>query len=66
LEARYAGGLKASIKNPNVSDEAKESAQERLDNLPEDTSETGDRGVSAGKNTGNVLGGYKATLKSEA
>jgi len=33
--------------------------------LPEDTRETGDRGVSTGKNTGNVIGGYKATLKSE-
>ncbi|KAK4219749.1 conidiation-specific protein 6 [Rhypophila decipiens] len=28
-----AGGLKATLKNPNVSDEAKESAKERLDNM---------------------------------
>lgn len=27
---RVAGGLKATVKNPNVSDEAKASAQERL------------------------------------
>ena len=28
-----AGGLKATTKNPNVSDEAKQSAQERLDSM---------------------------------
>jgi hypothetical protein len=28
-----AGGLKATLKNPNVSEEAKQSAQERLDNM---------------------------------
>ncbi|RKU46573.1 hypothetical protein DL546_004475 [Coniochaeta pulveracea] len=28
-----AGGLKATLKNPNVSDEAKQSAQERLDKM---------------------------------
>jgi hypothetical protein len=28
-----AGGLKATVKNPNVSDEAKQSAKERLDNM---------------------------------
>lgn len=28
-----AGGLKATINNPNVSEEAKESAKERLDNM---------------------------------
>ena len=28
-----AGGLKATLNNPNASDEAKESAKERLDNM---------------------------------
>ncbi|KAH7148867.1 Conidiation protein 6-domain-containing protein [Dactylonectria macrodidyma] len=28
-----AGGLKAALKNPNVSDEAKESAKQRLDGM---------------------------------
>ena len=28
-----AGGLKATLNNPNTSDEAKESAKERLDNM---------------------------------
>lgn len=28
-----AGGLKATLKNPNVSDEAKESAKERLEGM---------------------------------
>ena len=32
-EAQIAGGHKATLNNPNVSEEAKESAKERLDNM---------------------------------
>lgn len=30
---RVAGGLKATINNPNISEDTKQSAQERLDNM---------------------------------
>ena len=64
---RVAGGLKAAIHNPNVSEEAKDRARDRLEGL--DTGEVNqpDKAISdaeAGNLTGNQLGGYKATLKS--
>uniref|UniRef100_A0A0W0G332 Uncharacterized protein n=1 Tax=Moniliophthora roreri TaxID=221103 RepID=A0A0W0G332_MONRR len=49
-----ARGLKAAINNPRVSDEAKESAQERLNDMTGTTQEHENR----------VLGGYKATLSN--
>ncbi|KAI0360832.1 FAD/NAD(P)-binding domain-containing protein [Trametes cingulata] len=73
-EKRVAAGLKAAIHNPNVSEEAKERAQERLENMGASV-DTGSRGGNnnggsypagttdeAGRETNRVLGGYKATL----
>ena len=69
-EKRVAAGLKAAIHNPNVSEEARERAQERLEQFGA-ASETGDNGTYAagatdanGHEVNRVLGGYKATLKS--
>lgn len=58
---RVAAGLKAAIHNPNVSEEAKERAAERL--------EGNGAGISVGdevtdQHTHRVMGGYKATLTS--
>ncbi|KAF8153077.1 Conidiation protein 6-domain-containing protein [Crassisporium funariophilum] len=67
---RQAGGLKATISNPRTSQEAKDSAKERLEDLSanqdnsDEYDDSGRDGVTAGKNTGNVIGGYKATLKN--
>ncbi|KAI0373572.1 hypothetical protein BV20DRAFT_962780 [Pilatotrama ljubarskyi] len=71
-EKRVAAGLKAAIHNPNVSEEAKERAQERLENMGASV-DTGSRGNNngsyptgttdeTGRETNRVLGGYKATL----
>ncbi|EAU84012.1 hypothetical protein CC1G_11450 [Coprinopsis cinerea okayama7 len=57
-----AGGLKASINNPNVSEQAKDNARQRLED--EDLGDITDRESSSDKNEGNVIGGYKATLKN--
>ncbi|KAL5534264.1 hypothetical protein ACEPAG_726 [Sanghuangporus baumii] len=60
-----AGGHKATLKNPNVSEEAKQNSQQLLDefessgDLPEQQFDT-----DAGKNTGNFIGGHKATLNN--
>ena len=55
---RVAAGLRAAIHNPNVSEEAKERAADRLDNLGERSG-----GIAqGGADTNRVLGGYKATL----
>jgi len=60
-----AGGHKAALKNPNVSDEAKEHSQRVLEEmeshgeLPEQN-----RGYDEGKNIGNVIGGHKAATKN--
>ncbi|KAH8828663.1 Conidiation protein 6-domain-containing protein [Flagelloscypha sp. PMI_526] len=61
-----AGGLKATLKNPNVSEEAKESAAERLDsgNFETEATELSRSRPDELKNEGNVIGGYKATLKN--
>ncbi|KAI0666711.1 hypothetical protein C8Q78DRAFT_994779 [Trametes maxima] len=70
-ERRVAAGLKAAIHNPNVSEEAKERAQERLQGMGTTTSATQERDTGsypvgstdeAGHETNRVLGGYKATL----
>ncbi|KAI0744853.1 hypothetical protein C8Q76DRAFT_764358 [Earliella scabrosa] len=66
-EKRVAAGLKAAIHNPNVSDEARERAQDRLENMSGFT-ETGDQSFATGTTDPNghevnrVLGGYKAAL----
>ncbi|KAI8975920.1 Conidiation protein 6-domain-containing protein [Trametes punicea] len=60
-ENRVAGGLKASLHNPRVSQEAKERAAERLEEMGETSLSAGStKGASQHKN--HVLGGYKATL----
>ncbi|KAI0323878.1 hypothetical protein GY45DRAFT_1399012 [Cubamyces sp. BRFM 1775] len=64
---RIAAGLKAAVHNPNVSEEVKERAQERLAQMGASAQETS-RGHAvgstdgAGHETNRVLGGYKATL----
>ncbi|TFK82559.1 hypothetical protein K466DRAFT_500097 [Polyporus arcularius HHB13444] len=61
-EKHVAAGLKAAIHNPNVSDEARERAQERLEQVS-GASATHTGGVdAAGHETNRVIGGYKATL----
>ena len=63
-----AGGLKATLNNPRVSDEAKNQARERLDALEGGAAveevETQTSAAHADKNDGNVIGGYKATLSN--
>ena len=57
-QTRVAAGLKAAIHNPNVSEDAKESAAQRLEHM----SEGGQNGEVP---TNRVLAGYKATLSSK-
>ncbi|KAI9059103.1 hypothetical protein FKP32DRAFT_1157184 [Trametes sanguinea] len=68
-ENRVAGGLKATLHNPKVSQEAKDRAAERLEEMGGDvpaasscasSSTSAPKGFDQHKN--NVLGGYKATL----
>ncbi|KIL68933.1 hypothetical protein M378DRAFT_158083 [Amanita muscaria Koide BX008] len=64
---RVAGGYKATLNNPNTSDEAKHSARDRLDEMQpelENRQERIDADSTAGKNPGNVIGGHKANLKN--
>ena len=72
-ENRVAAGLKAAIHNPNVSAEAKERAQERLDDMgltgtAQNSHQQGSHPAHSvddgGRETNRVLGGYKATLHS--
>jgi hypothetical protein len=58
-EAQIAGGHKATLNNPNVSDEAKQHSKEVLDNEFNggDVPKSGD---NEQKNPGNVAGGLKA------
>ncbi|KAI1380825.1 conidiation protein 6 [Hypoxylon crocopeplum] len=62
-EAQIAGGHKATLNNPNVSQEAKEHSKHVLDNEfnSGDVSKSGD---NEGKNPGNVAGGLKATINN--
>ncbi|PPQ76327.1 hypothetical protein CVT26_008874, partial [Gymnopilus dilepis] len=55
-----AGGLKAAIHNPNVSEEAKQSSAQRLQNMGEEVSGSKDEGSG----TNRQLGGHKAALKN--
>ncbi|KNZ81054.1 Conidiation-specific protein 6 [Termitomyces sp. J132] len=59
---RVAAGLRASIKNPRVSDEAKAHATERLQELESQQHAGTDQSGSHGN---RVLGGYKATLHNQ-
>ncbi|EKM54064.1 uncharacterized protein PHACADRAFT_185049 [Phanerochaete carnosa HHB-10118-sp] len=64
---RVAAGLKATMHNPNVSEEAKHHAAERLEQMGSGTGthrgESGSHSSTQDKN--RVLGGYKATLANE-
>ncbi|UNI18517.1 hypothetical protein JDV02_004781 [Purpureocillium takamizusanense] len=62
-EAQIAGGHKATLNNPNASDEAKQHSRQVLDNEFNggDVPKSGD---NEDKNPGNVAGGLKATLKN--
>ncbi|KAJ6438189.1 hypothetical protein O9K51_08780 [Purpureocillium lavendulum] len=62
-EAQIAGGHKATLNNPNASDEAKEHSRQVLENEFNggDVPKAGD---NENKNPGNVVGGLKATLKN--
>ncbi|KAI1092641.1 conidiation protein 6 [Rostrohypoxylon terebratum] len=62
-EAQIAGGHKATLNNPNVSEGAKQHSKEVLDNEFNggDVPKAGD---DENKNPGNVAGGLKATLKN--
>lgn len=60
---RVAAGLKASIHNPNVSEEAKERAVDKLEHMG---AERGTTASESNEDTNRVLGGYKATLKSKS
>ncbi|KAG9316462.1 hypothetical protein JVU11DRAFT_2496 [Chiua virens] len=68
---RVAAGLKAAINNPNVSDEAKVQAREKLREMGEDVPahphEARHRhgsGSAEVEESTHVLGGYKATLSN--
>ncbi|OSC97076.1 hypothetical protein PYCCODRAFT_1472116 [Trametes coccinea BRFM310] len=69
-ENRVAGGLKATLHNPNVSQEAKDRAAERLeemsDHVPAASSSASSKSApnSSDQHKNNVLGGYKATLSN--
>ncbi|KAL1745345.1 Conidiation protein 6-domain-containing protein, partial [Schizophyllum fasciatum] len=56
---RVAAGLKATVHNPNVSEEAKQSATERLHDMGTDVEGAP---TASGKDEGNVIRGYKAAL----
>jgi len=64
------GGYKATLKNPNVSDEAKENAEKQLEKLGAEEDKSSKKSSDSksvdteGKNPNNVMGGYKATLKN--
>ncbi|KAI0885597.1 Conidiation protein 6-domain-containing protein [Annulohypoxylon maeteangense] len=62
-EAQVAGGHKATLNNPKVSQEAKEHSKQVLENEFNggDVSRAGD---DENKNPGNVAGGLKATMKN--
>lgn len=59
-----AGGLKAALNNPNVSEEAKTNAQRRLEEMGT-ASETNTEAPAYDESTNRMLGGYKATLTSK-
>ncbi|KAG8892102.1 hypothetical protein FRC00_012627 [Tulasnella sp. 408] len=60
---RVAGGHKAAIANPNVSEDAKDHSRQVLDSMEK----SGDLDYKAGKadkNPGNVIGGKKAAISN--
>ncbi|KAF5651493.1 conidiation 6 (con-6) [Fusarium sp. NRRL 52700] len=59
-DTQVAGGHKATISNPNTSEEAKENSRQVLEN---EFNVTG-AGDNKEKNPGNVAGGLKATLSN--
>lgn len=62
---RVAAGLKAAIRNPNVSEEAKEHAREKLKEMGQEVESTQEPQASHGtEESTRVLAGYKATLSS--
>ncbi|KAF4973821.1 hypothetical protein FSARC_14 [Fusarium sarcochroum] len=62
-DAQVAGGHKATINNPNASEEAKEHSKQVLDNEFNGGDVAG-AGDNKEKNPGNVAGGLKATLNN--
>ncbi|KAK7461433.1 hypothetical protein VKT23_008611 [Stygiomarasmius scandens] len=58
------GGLKATINNPKVSDEAKDSARERLNDMVNSGAGTTTE-TTPDLNDNHVIGGYKATLNND-
>jgi len=58
---RVAGGHKAAINNPNVSEEAKDNSRKVLDSL-EKSGDLDYEPGNAAKNPGNVIGGKKAAI----
>ena len=59
-----ARGLKASIANPNVSEDAKDNAARQLDQMGYERP-GGQTTTTTDEHTNRVMGGYKATLHSE-
>lgn len=59
---RVAAGLKAAIHNPNVGEDAKERAAERLEHMDVETTTATTTTESTDIHDNRVLGGYKATL----
>ncbi|KAL1748489.1 hypothetical protein HDZ31DRAFT_60227 [Schizophyllum fasciatum] len=63
--ARVAGGLKATLNNPTISDDVKQSASERLDSMGADA-ETKPQSISSPEEHHNQrMGGFKATLHND-
>ncbi|KAF4464262.1 conidiation 6 [Fusarium albosuccineum] len=58
-DAQVAGGHKATISNPNTSQEAKEHSKKVLEEEFSDVTKAGDEKE---KNPGNVAGGLKAAI----
>ncbi|PNS18271.1 hypothetical protein CAC42_7640 [Sphaceloma murrayae] len=59
-DAQIAGGHKATLNNPNSSEEAKQNSKQILD----EQFNGGQTGSDEPKNPNNVAGGLKATLKN--
>ncbi|KAJ3857881.1 hypothetical protein EV368DRAFT_77290 [Lentinula lateritia] len=63
---RVAAGLRGTLHNDNVSDEAKDRATERLHEMGDDFESKTSRSAGTGDAHENqVLGGYKATLHND-
>ncbi|OAX44768.1 hypothetical protein K503DRAFT_705351 [Rhizopogon vinicolor AM-OR11-026] len=65
--ANVAGGHKAVLKNPKVSEEAKEHSQQILKEMElrgELPAPEQNRGADESKNIGNIIGGHKAATKN--